>query len=163
MVVDTVRTTAESAPAPTKGVAVMSFSSDNEISPPAVSAQIQIRLWPVPASCGEARRAVRDFCRDNAMSSFADDAELLTSEVVGNAVTHSATLITLIAMASEGALTVAVRDDDVAGVDREVALTPDMAERGRGLFVVDNLAAEWGTSRHDDGKSVWFRLPRAAV
>ena len=141
----------------------MSPTSDNDFDPRTVSAQIQVRLWPVPESCGDARRAVRDFCRDNAMPDLSDDAELLTSEVVGNAVVHSATLITLVAMASAGTLTVAVRDDDVSGVDRDVVLTPDMAERGRGLFVVDRLAAEWGTSRHDDGKSVWFRLPRTAV
>jgi serine phosphatase RsbU (regulator of sigma subunit) len=34
----------------------------------------------------------------------------------------------------------------------------DLAERGRGLFLVDQLATAWGTTHHPGGKSVWFRL-----
>jgi anti-sigma regulatory factor (Ser/Thr protein kinase) len=29
---------------------------------------------------------------------------------------------------------------------------------GRGLMLVDAVCAEWGVSRHDDGKLVWERL-----
>src|SRR5690242_18969003 len=34
----------------------------------------------------------------------------------------------------------------------------DLAERGRGLQLVDVLAAAWGTLHFADGKGVWFRL-----
>lgn len=37
---------------------------------------------------------------------------------------------------------------------------PDLlGERGRGLLVIDVIAADWGTTRHGTDTSVWFRLP----
>jgi len=52
---------------------------------------------------------------------------------------------------------VAVRDNS----DDLPELTPPMpyTERGRGLRVIDELAADWGVNRLAGGKTVWFRLP----
>lgn len=120
--------------------------------------QICHTLLPEPRSCGLARNAVREFCRANGLTNLTDDAALLTSELVGNAVEHAGTPITLSAESHSGQLTVSVTDDNAARAIFGNAERELLAERGRGLLVVDAIAIEWGTTRHGAGKSVWFRL-----
>ena len=126
---------------------------------PASPAVLMVRLWPQPDSCADARRAVRAFCVDQAVTPLADDAELLTSELVTNAIAHCATLITLLATFSDDRLVVVVRDDERAERALIAATAETMAESGRGLHLVASIAGAWGTTSHPDGKSVWFRLP----
>ncbi|MFJ1601349.1 ATP-binding protein [Streptomyces sp. NPDC088261] len=38
-----------------------------------------------------------------------------------------------------------------------------MDETGRGLFIIANLAEEWGTRFQDDGKTVWAQCPGRAT
>jgi anti-sigma regulatory factor (Ser/Thr protein kinase) len=102
---------------------------------------------------------VRNFCLDQALPALANDAELCTSELVTNAIEHTGTLITLVAMRTDDGLIVNVRDDDASCGDLVAALPEAAAESGRGMHVVGMVAGDWGVSRHEDGKSVWFRLP----
>jgi len=123
-----------------------------------IPAEVTLRLWPVPASCGDARRVVRSFCVDHEMGiDMTDDAVLLTSELVANAVEHADGMVTVLALLVDQSLVVAVRDNS----DDLPELTPAMpyTERGRGLRVIDELAADWGVNRLAGGKTVWFRLP----
>jgi hypothetical protein len=124
-----------------------------------VAGEISLSLPPEPTSCGLARRAVRAFCRTQRIPDLADDAALLASELVGNAVDHAAGTIMLVAQCSDGGVTVRVADDD----PQIGCSPPDVAEqqddRVRRLFVVARLAGAWGASHQEDGKSVWFRLP----
>ena len=121
--------------------------------------QLSLTFLPEPRSCGLARNAVRDFCAAQGMTELSDDAVLLTSELVGNAVEHAGTPITLTALSRGGHLSVRVTDDNAGRAIRGTAEPELLSERGRGLLVVDAIAAEWGTPRHGTGKSVWFRLP----
>jgi anti-sigma regulatory factor (Ser/Thr protein kinase) len=120
--------------------------------------RIRRRFLPEPRSCGLARNAVLDFCRANGLTNLTDDAALLTSELVGNAVEHARTPITLTAESRSGQLSVWVTDDYAGRGVRRNAEPELLGERGRGLLVVDAIAAEWGTTRQGAGKSVWFRL-----
>jgi anti-sigma regulatory factor (Ser/Thr protein kinase) len=122
------------------------------------TAEVALRLWPIPASCRDARQAVRRFCSDQSMGDVTDDAVMLTSELMANAVEHSKGMVTLLALVVDESLVVAVRDDS----DDLPELTdpPSYAERGRGLQVVEALAGDWGVDRQSSGKTVWFRLPR---
>jgi anti-sigma regulatory factor (Ser/Thr protein kinase) len=120
-----------------------------------------LRLWPVPTVCGEARHAVRQFCAERGLEHLSDDAELMTSELVTNAVRHATTLFTVVFVERNAAIVVGVVGD--AGDDEPASLHPAvppdaLAESGRGLFVVDQLADEWGTSMQGAGTAVWFRL-----
>ena len=124
-------------------------------SPP----DLMLRLWPRPASCRDARRAVRAYCVECTIESLADDAELLTSELVTNAIAHTGTMITLVAACTNGQLVVSVRDDDIGGRNLVAAAAEATAESGRGLELVATIAGTWGMTPHADGKSVWFRLP----
>lgn len=118
-----------------------------------------LRLWPVPESCGEARRAVRTLCAGTSVAHLSDDAELLASEIVTNAILHAASLITFLAVLRGNELVVTVSDDShglpvVKNADSDVD-----AESGRGMAVVGQLAGGWGVTRRTFGKTVWFRLP----
>jgi len=121
-------------------------------------AELVLRLGPDSLSCGQARHAVRTFCYAHALPHLADDAELLTSELVTNAVQHTGTLITLVAICDDARLIVNVRDDGDGTAPSARVVAVD-AESGRGLQLVDRIAGRWGTTPHGDGKSVWFRLP----
>jgi hypothetical protein len=116
-----------------------------------------LRVWPVPGACAEARHAVREFCADTPVAGFADDAELLTSEIVTNSIVHSASLITLVAVLRGRELVVTVSDDVRAFP--VVNAAADDAEHGRGMQVVAQLAGAWGVTPRTFGKTVWFRLP----
>jgi len=124
---------------------------------PPPPAELVLRLWPRPSSCAQARHAVRTFCFAHSLQDLADDAELLTSELVTNAIEHTGTLITVVAVSDHGTLIVNVRDDGSAVAPIVDLAAPD-AESGRGLQLVEALAGQWGTAVHGDGKSVWFRL-----
>ncbi len=56
-----------------------------------------------------------------------------------------------------GSLRVEVIDE---GSARNVPVVRDdmLATDGRGLFLVQSLADEWGYLRDSDGTTVWFRL-----
>ena len=122
-----------------------------------VSEELMLRLWPVPTSCAETRHAMRDFCERSHVSELADDAELLASEIVTNAIVHSATLITVLAVVRGRELVVTVSDD--VHVRPVVRSMDNSTESGRGMHVVAELAGAWGVTPRDFGKTVWFRLP----
>src|SRR3954449_11159661 len=121
--------------------------------------ELVLRLWPRATSCPQARHAVRTFCFAHALPHLADDAELLTSELVTNAIKHTGTLITLVAISLGGELIVNIRDDDGQSAPPAAVLALPDAESGRGIYVVDEISCRWGTTWHGDGKSMWFRLP----
>jgi anti-sigma regulatory factor (Ser/Thr protein kinase) len=89
---------------------------------------------------------------------LADVAELLTSEVVSNAVRHAVCTEECVVRIGVGGrlLTVSVYDDG-DGSPR-VKNPADDAERGRGLGIVAALAANWGVRPDAGGKEVFFAL-----
>jgi anti-sigma regulatory factor (Ser/Thr protein kinase) len=89
-------------------------------------------------------------------------ARLLVSELVTNAVQHSHSRrpggsVTVVILDVPGGLRVEVADE---GSARSVPVVRDdpLATHGRGLFLVQSLADDWGYLRDDDGTTVWFQL-----
>lgn len=121
--------------------------------------QVRLQLAPHGGSCREARQAVKAFCTDNGIEALTQDGELLTSELVANAVEHSNSEILLVMTDRTGVLTVSVCDRSSAPLGPIGRLPDDLAERGRGTFVVATVAGEWGTAPCRHGVCVWFRLP----
>lgn len=119
-----------------------------------------LELPPTADSVGRARAAVRDVGAGLPREVLAD-AELLVSELMSNAVRHGGGGIRLTVSLQRGSLTVAVFD---AGPERP-AMRTKAPERtvasGRGLRMVEQLAADWGVDAADSGKTVWFRLVAA--
>jgi anti-sigma regulatory factor (Ser/Thr protein kinase) len=94
----------------------------------------------------------------------ADTAALLTSELVTNAMLHtdsggSQGTVTVVVIDEPDGLMVEVIDD--GSPDRGPEVQGDRyAAQGHGLFLVEQLAAQWGYLRDAAGTTVWFRLDR---
>lgn len=90
-----------------------------------------------------------------------DTVVLCTSEVVTNALTHTASrvvMLTASVLEHGRAVRVAVADQDRTGRVRRSRATED-DEGGRGLGLLSRCA-KWGCRRDAKGKEVWFVVPR---
>ena len=105
--------------------------------------------------------AARRFVRGALESVEADPvvietAELLTTELVTNAIVHVGCKSELFIRAAGGVVRVEVTDPD----DRLPAMAAPNADalNGRGLVIVNGLASAWGVEPTARGKTVWFEL-----
>jgi anti-sigma regulatory factor (Ser/Thr protein kinase) len=88
---------------------------------------------------------------------FSYYAQLVASELVGNAVRHGGTDVVLELRVNLSSLVIAVRDGS-AVLPMVRAVEAD-EEQGRGLGIVAALAVDWGSdSLPDGGKRVWAEL-----
>jgi anti-sigma regulatory factor (Ser/Thr protein kinase) len=116
-------------------------------------------LWRFPAhpaSAGRARRALADWLPKDVPDELHADLTLLTSELVTNAVRYGAgsdELVELVVWPADGHYWLAVSDP---GGARPVRRRADpQKESGRGLLLVEALAAVWGVRpRPQRGKCV---------
>ncbi len=91
-----------------------------------------------------------------------DVATLLVSELVANAVLHAGGSGVRVLVRHTGSrVRVEVWDGDARPPVRKHYSST--ATTGRGLMLVDQLATQWGVSRRDDGKRVWFELDEAEL
>ncbi|MEU9732746.1 SpoIIE family protein phosphatase [Streptomyces sp. NPDC048002] len=92
-----------------------------------------------------------------------DDAVLVVSELVTNAVVHAGTDVELVCRMEEGtgAIVVEVGDRHPGRAPRDGAAEPDRGtpEYGRGLGLVARLSESWGVTYRTGTKTVWARLP----
>lgn len=77
-----------------------------------VCRQSQIDLFPTPTSAGEARRFVGAKLEAWGLAALRSEVELLTSELVTNAVLHARTPISVVIAVAEGCLEVDVLDSN---------------------------------------------------
>ncbi len=88
------------------------------------------------------------------------DAMLVASELVTNAVRHSLCTeddLLGVSVSRDGWLRIAVVDPGASGKSAEV-VNRQIGLGGLGLKVVEQLAHEWGTERHENGHEVWAKL-----
>ncbi|MFF1487034.1 ATP-binding protein [Streptomyces sp. NPDC058319] len=105
----------------------------------------------------EARRALRELLHRWGPPERSEVAELLTSELVTNALVHTDDDAILTATVSPDGLRVEVRDFVARGPRPRVPVAAEDTN-GRGLVLVESLADDWGVCPHEIGKSVWFEL-----
>ncbi|MER7897145.1 ATP-binding protein [Streptomyces sp. NPDC096046] len=110
----------------------------------------------------EARRALRELLGQWGKHGQSDVAELLTSELVTNAIVHTDHDAVLTVTVLPRGLRVEVRDF-VARRPRLRVAVPDEGTNGRGLLLVQSLADAWGVRPHGVGKAVWFELEAEAA
>jgi anti-sigma regulatory factor (Ser/Thr protein kinase) len=90
-----------------------------------------------------------------------DAATLLTSELVTNAIQHTASgaadgTVTIVVIDVQDGVLVEVIDDGSA--DMPVVKSDLLATDGHGLYLVQQLTAQWGYLRDPAGTTVWFHL-----
>ena len=133
---------------------------------PASPRLIAIALPGIAESVPAARLRVRTALGSRGLGEYADDAEIITSELVTNAVRHACgndteTIgITLTHAGSPATVTIAVSDSCPHGPVRRD--TPASGEQGRGPQIVEALSARWGWRPEDGGKAVFAVLAREA-
>ena len=117
-----------------------------------------VTLPPDGSSPALARRHLRTVLLAAGHGAVLDDALLLVTELVTNAVVHAGTDVELALELDDDRVLVQVSDRSPGStpVVRGDADAP--REGGRGLFLLDALAPEWGTTHARDRKTVWFRL-----
>ncbi|MBT2401682.1 SpoIIE family protein phosphatase [Streptomyces sp. ISL-100] len=127
-----------------------------------ITARAAASFDPVGRSVATARAFVRDTLQGWGYSDIVDDAVVLTSELVTNAVVHAGTTADVLCLRTEEGVRVEVGD---RYPEREVPLqgtaqsfgSPDR-EGGRGLLLCAALASRWGVEYAPTNKHVWFQL-----
>jgi anti-sigma regulatory factor (Ser/Thr protein kinase) len=124
----------------------------------------EVELARDPDSPAEARRALGEVS-DHLSPRRLEDAQLLVSELVTNAIRHAGLddgdLIKLIVVAGDRALRIEVCDPG-HGFD-VIEPDPDPARpSGWGLYLVRELSDRWGVERSVQTR-VWFELDREAA
>jgi serine phosphatase RsbU (regulator of sigma subunit)/anti-sigma regulatory factor (Ser/Thr protein kinase) len=112
------------------------------------------RLSAEPREVGRARRLVRGQLAVWDLAELSGNVELMVSELVTNAVRHAHGGEVTLRLTRSDILLCEVSDDDHVLPNLLSAGAED--EFGRGLRVVSRLAREWGSSRTEVGKAVWF-------
>ena len=119
------------------------------------------RLPRHPASVGLARRRVRDHLADwghGPDDPALADTVLLVSELATNVVRHGPLLerefeVAVTALA-DGSCLIEVSDE--GRLEPRLRVVGEFEETGRGLHLVENIAAAWGVwTRGRHGKTVW--------
>ena len=111
-----------------------------------------------PQSVSAARRFVAGTLADWELSELADTVTLLLSELVTNAIIHAEAAPDVTVRLLRDRVHVEVAD----GRSRTVVAqeTSETDSTGRGLALVQALAADWGSVSVADGKVVWFDVQR---
>jgi anti-sigma regulatory factor (Ser/Thr protein kinase) len=105
------------------------------------------------------RRCMRELLEADAWDESDVDAILLSaSEMVHNAFSHAEPPFVVQATIDRDAV-IEVRDGGGDGWPR-LRATPPSEPGGKGLFILQALAAQWTTRRNPDGKSVLARFER---
>lgn len=115
--------------------------------------------WSIPADIEQAthvRAEVAEVLRRWGCGHLVDDATVVTSELVTNALRHGAGERELRLSPANGGVLLEVSDtgDGWPHIRDDDPLTPG----GLGLVIVDRISADWGAARNDRGKVVWALL-----
>ncbi|MER7400293.1 SpoIIE family protein phosphatase [Streptomyces sp. NPDC000151] len=129
---------------------------------PVITARAAATFEPVGRSVATARAFVRDTLQGWGHGDIIDDAVVLTSELVTNAVVHAGTAADVLCLRTDTGVRIEVAD---RYPEREVpvqssgqALAHPDREGGRGLLLCGALATRWGVEYTPSQKHVWFQL-----
>ncbi|MDT7536499.1 MAG: hypothetical protein QOI82_84 [Actinomycetota bacterium] len=129
----------------------------NSVADEETSAELQVDLPPDLTAAREARAATRRTLPRWSLNGLLDPVLLVVSELVGNAVRHGRPPVDLRLRKHGRGVRVGVHDE--APTAPTVQRAAQDAESGRGMVLVDAVAAETGVEQIEgDGKVVWARV-----
>jgi len=115
-----------------------------------------------PEQVSRVRGFVTKTLRSAALPSIdSDAATLLTSELVTNAILHTDSgrpggAVTVVVLKLPDGVLIEVVDDGSPGTP--VVKSDALAGEGQGLYLVQQMASQWGYLRDSDGTTVWFHI-----
>jgi len=116
-----------------------------------------VPLGPDLGDVARARRFIAERCEEWDCGAAVDDAALVATELVTNALVHASARCELRARLAGRVLHIDVHDTGAGTPDLQAA--DERAEHGRGLLIVSALCAAWGVdARPANGKRVWAQL-----
>jgi anti-sigma regulatory factor (Ser/Thr protein kinase) len=120
--------------------------------------ELKARLEIPPASTGigAARRFAREQLEGWGLDGLVETTVLVISELVTNAILHGGRGAVLTLTADSARMRAEVRDGSAS--EPVMRSYSETATTGRGMVIVDALAAAWGSFPVDGGKVVWFEL-----
>src|SRR5262245_2008975 len=121
---------------------------------------VEMDCRPDPLAPRQARAFVASFMKAWGLADLVDRAELLTSEVVTNAIVYTHSPVRLVVEAHSSSVVVEVKDTAQTQVGAEGEEVAE-ADHGRGMVLVDALSDRWGWWKEEGGKVVWFALVAA--
>lgn len=116
-----------------------------------------IDLSVEPRSAGRARAFVTEALHAWDLDDLTDEARLLTSEVVTNALLHAGSrrIRLRLRRLSDG---VRIEVDDQSALLPRPRRVSALSDTGRGIELVEGSARAWGARPTAQGKTVWFEL-----
>ncbi|MBV1948549.1 ATP-binding protein [Streptomyces sp. BV129] len=134
-------------------------------APAGAGRRFRFELAAHPGSPAQARRLARarltgwSVCADTC-----DSAVLVMSELVTNAIVHTASSRVVCELFDhDGLVRIAVRDEGCAPGEPHPAQQRPDEEHGRGLLLVAALCRAWGAQEHGPGLLVWAELERGSA
>ncbi len=129
------------------------------MTPALVASPHGLRVEAEDGAVSEARRRIVELVRawdvPLPQETFGD-LELLSSEVITNAVRY--TRAPCVVVVRWTGVRVRVEVTDAGSARPQLRDAPLEAENGRGLLLVESLAAAWGSAPDPAGKVVWFEV-----
>lgn len=164
LIPDAAHSPAVEAPETTAALLIAAFTKSADprcVRPPrsgySSGMRIVTPLEPKPAAVRRARKAVADQLWAWGLPGLVDDAELITSELVTNAIEHGSGVVELRLSTKPHRIRISVLDGNPAALP-VVATDRGLEIGGRGLALVEQLAAEWGHEEGPQYKDVWAEL-----
>jgi CheY-like chemotaxis protein len=123
--------------------------------------EAEVALPRSTESVAAARRFVEAKLREWSLDPLLDDALMVVSELVTNAITHAGSSCRIRLSVSAATLRIDVLDGGTGTPEPRPA--SDTEEHGRGLHMVDAVTSAWGLEEvQGEGKLVWAELARPA-
>ncbi|MBL1067152.1 SpoIIE family protein phosphatase [Streptomyces sp. 7-21] len=132
-----------------------------------ITARAAATFEPVGRSVATARGFVRDTLQGWGLADLIEDAVVLTSELVTNAVVHAGTSAEVRCLRDTDGVRIEVVDRhperELPVLELSRSHVDVNSEGGRGLMLCAALASRWGVEYTTVDKCVWFRLDQQAL
>jgi anti-sigma regulatory factor (Ser/Thr protein kinase) len=140
-------------------VAPRSYAANGTFGTAASNGAVQVSdvFVPVTAAVPAARRFVIEVLKSWGEDLLVADAALLASELATNAVKHAVSPFRVRVHRADAIVRITIEDVGPAQPQPRKAAPDDFG--GRGIAIVQQLAARWGCDVLPDGKTVWAELP----
>lgn len=132
----------------------------DSLGAPEPDSRLALPLEPVVGAARRSREAITAACDRWDRPDLAGAACIVVTELVNNVVAHARTSMVVLMAVRGAGLSVAVRDESPRAPSFTGAPSPT-AYGGRGMLLIDTVAARWGCLPLNSGKVVWALLSGA--